>query len=42
VRPVLGVGAGWALFLAWWLDLRRQPPSAFLSEAEGGEAPITK
>jgi MFS family permease len=40
-RVVLGVGAAWALFLAWWLDLRRQPPSAFLSEADGGEAPVT-
>ena len=39
-RAVLGFGAVWALFLAWWLDLRRQPPSAFLSEADGGEAPI--
>lgn len=40
-RAVLGFGAVWALFLAWWLDLRRQPPSAFLSEADGGEAPIS-
>ena len=39
-RAVLGVGAAWAFFLAWWLDLRRQPESAFLSEAEGGEAPL--
>ncbi len=39
-RFVLGIGAAWALFLAWWLDLRRQPPSAFLSEADGGEPPI--
>ncbi|MFN3257602.1 MAG: MFS transporter [Ilumatobacter sp.] len=39
VRPVLLIGAGWALFLAWWLDLRRQPPEAFLSEADGGETP---
>ncbi|MGA9278737.1 MFS transporter [Ilumatobacter sp.] len=39
-RTVLGIGALWAFFLAWWLDLRRQPPSAFLSEAEGGEAPL--
>jgi len=39
-RPVLFAGAVWAIFLAWWLDLRRQPPSAFLSEADGGEAPI--
>ncbi|MCH9835498.1 MFS transporter [bacterium] len=39
-RAVLGAGATWALFLAWWLDLRRQPPSAFLSEADGGEPPV--
>jgi MFS family permease len=39
-RWVIGFGAAWALFLAWWLDLRRQPPSAFLSEADGGEAPL--
>ncbi len=39
-RAVLGVGAAWALFLSWWLDLRRQPPSAFLSEADGGEPPV--
>jgi MFS family permease len=39
-RAVLGFGAIWALFLAWWLDLRRQPPTAFLSEADGGEAPV--
>lgn len=39
-RPVLVIGAAWAFFLAWWLDLRRQPPSAFLSEADGGEAPL--
>ena len=39
-RAVLGTGAAWALFLAWWLDLRRQPPSAFLSEADGGEPPV--
>ena len=38
-RPVMLFGALWALFLAWWLDLRRQPPSAFLTEAEGGETP---
>ncbi len=41
-RTVLGVGAAWALFLAWWLDLRRQPPDSFLTEAEGGEAPLTR
>jgi MFS family permease len=39
-RAVLGIGAAWALFLAWWLDLRRLPPSAFLSEADGGEPPV--
>ncbi len=39
-RAVLGFGAVWALFLAWWLDLRRQPPESFLTEAEGGEAPV--
>ncbi len=39
-RAVLGFGAIWALFLAWWLDLRRQPSTAFLSEADGGEAPV--
>lgn len=40
VRTVLGIGAAWALFLAWWLDLRRQPPESFLTEAEGGEAAL--
>lgn len=39
-RAVLGIGAVWALFLARWLDLRRLPPEAFLSEADGGEAPV--
>lgn len=39
-RAVLGIGAGWALFLAYWLDLRRQGPAAFLSEADGGEEPV--
>ena len=39
-RTVLAIGAAWALFLAWWRDLRRQPASAFLSEEEGGEAPL--
>jgi MFS family permease len=37
VRTVLAIGAGVALFLAWWLDLRRLPQSAFLAEADGGE-----
>jgi MFS family permease len=36
-RAVLGFGALFALFLAWWLDLRRLPASAFLPEADGGE-----
>ncbi|MDX2381694.1 MAG: hypothetical protein QNM02_18270, partial [Acidimicrobiia bacterium] len=36
-RSVLMFGAVFALFLAWWLDLRRLPESAFLSEDEGGE-----
>ena len=36
-RAVLGFGAAFALFLAWWVDLRRLPPSAFLSEEDGGE-----
>ena len=36
-RAVLGFGAAFALFLSWWLDLRRLPPSAFLPESEGGE-----
>ncbi len=39
-RTVLLFGAAFALFLAWWLDLRRLPPEAFLAEADGGE-PIT-
>ena len=34
---MLGFGAAFALFLAWWLDLRRLPQSAFLAEADGGE-----
>ncbi len=37
VRAVLGFGAIFALFLAWWLDLRRLPATAFLAEADGGE-----
>ncbi len=36
-RAVLGVGAAVALFLAWWVDLRRLPPDSFLPEADGGE-----
>ena len=36
-RAVLGFGAAFALFLSWWLDLRRLPRSAFLPEADGGE-----
>lgn len=40
-RSVLGLGAAFALFLAWWVDLRRLPQSAFLSEDEGGE-PFTQ
>jgi MFS family permease len=39
-RAVLGFGAAFALFLAWWLDLRRLPPEAFLPEEDGGE-PVT-
>jgi MFS family permease len=41
-RAVLAFGAAFALFLAWWLDLRRLPATAFLSEDDGGEpfAPI--
>jgi len=36
-RAVLGFGAAFALFLAWWVDLRRLPRSAFLAEEDGGE-----
>jgi MFS family permease len=36
-RAVLGFGAAFALFLAWWVDLRRLPSSAFLPEEDGGE-----
>jgi predicted MFS family arabinose efflux permease len=36
-RSVLAFGAAFALFLAWWVDLRRLPPSAFLPEEDGGE-----
>lgn len=35
-RPVLLVGAAFALFLAWWTDLARLPRDAFLPESEGG------
>jgi MFS family permease len=40
-RAVLGFGAVFALFLAWWVDLRRLPPTAFLPEEDGGE-PFTR
>ena len=36
-RAVLGFGAAFAVFLAWWVDLRRLPESAFLPEEDGGE-----
>jgi MFS family permease len=36
-RAVLGFGAAFALFLAWWVDLRRLPQSAFLAVEDGGE-----
>jgi MFS family permease len=36
-RAVLGFGAAFAIFLAWWVDLRRLPPDAFLPEEDGGE-----
>lgn len=36
-RAVLGFGAAFALFLAWWVDLRRLPQDAFLSVEDGGE-----
>ena len=39
VLPLL-IGAGWALFLGWWLDLRKLPPSSFLPEADGGEPTV--
>lgn len=35
-RPVLLVGAAFALFLAWWTDLGRLQVDAFLPESEGG------
>jgi MFS family permease len=34
VRAVLVFGAAFAVFLAWWLDLRRLPPEAFLDDAD--------
>ena len=40
-RAVPGFGAAFALFLAWWVDLRRLPQSAFLAEEDGGE-PFTQ
>ncbi len=36
-RAVLGFGAAFALFLSWWVDLRRMPQSAFLAVEDGGE-----
>ena len=36
-RAVLAFGAAFALFLAWWVDLRRLPQSAFLPFEDGGE-----
>ena len=36
-RAVLGFGAAFALFLAWWVDLRKLPQTAFLPEEDGGE-----
>ncbi|NND74078.1 MAG: MFS transporter [Ilumatobacter sp.] len=36
-RAVLGFGAAFALFLAYWVDLRRFSEAAFLAEHEGGE-----
>jgi MFS family permease len=36
-RAVLGFGAVFAIFLSWWVDLRRLPKSAFLPESDGGE-----
>jgi MFS family permease len=38
-RPVMIAGAACALFLAWWTDLARLGPDAFLSEADGGAPP---
>ena len=36
-RAVLGFGAAFALFLAYWVDLRQFTRGAFLPESEGGE-----
>jgi MFS family permease len=36
-RAVLGFGAAFAFFLAWFMDLRRLPESAFLAVEDGGE-----
>ena len=36
-RAVLGIGAGFAVFLAYWVDLRHLTRGAFLPESEGGE-----
>lgn len=36
-RAVLGLGAAFAIFLAWWVNLRRLPTDAFLAEHDGGE-----
>jgi MFS family permease len=40
VRAVLGIGAAVALGLAWWLDLRRLPPSAFLTTVDLVESDV--
>ncbi len=36
-RAVLGIGAAFAVFLAYWVDLRHLTRGAFLPEADGGE-----
>ena len=36
-RAVLGFGAVFALFLAYWVDLRQFTRGAFLAEQDGGE-----
>ena len=36
-RAVLGFGAAFALFLAYWVDLRQFTRGAFLAEQDGGE-----
>jgi MFS family permease len=38
-RWVLGFGAVVAVFLAWWCDLRRMPPDAFLAPGQGHSGP---